>query len=351
MSEDQTEIHPTVIVAICASEKDIAELQTFFHSIPQDLPASFIILEAASDSLLIDSFLIQEQWTRVQTVSDGTELAINTIYLVPTGQYFRIESNYFQQVKLDSKSLPLPINYFLSSLATEVKERAIGIIFSSVENDGLKGLQTIREKGGFAFIQETESDNNATSLIAPEIADQVLPIAQIVEQVIQIIQTHEYQVDSDFSDLPNISSEQIQEILSILSQRENLDFSYCKIKTLKRRIYRRCSLGGYFEIDHYLTRLKTLEEERLLLKNDLTIGVTRFFRDPEAWDYLQKTILPQYLHDMEEGQEFRAWVTACSTGEEAYSLAIILDELREELGKKLIFKIFATDLDDVAITT
>nr|WP_256366807.1 CheR family methyltransferase [Anabaena sp. UHCC 0204] len=150
--------------------------------------------------------------------------------------------------------------------------------------------------------------------------------------------------------LPELESEKLRAIIQILNQYEKLDFSYYKPSTLSRRIYRRCSLSGHNLLDDYVKYLTTSSEERALLRDDLMIGVTRFFRDSVAWEYLDTEVFPELISPLENGQQLRVWVTACATGEEAYSMAILIDEVINRLGKQLSVKIFATDIDAAALS-
>ena len=150
--------------------------------------------------------------------------------------------------------------------------------------------------------------------------------------------------------LQKLESDKLQKIIQIFNEYEKLDFSNYKLDILSRRIYRRFSMSEYTDLDEYINCLKTLSTERAFLRDYLMISVTRFFRDAQAWEYLENVVLPQLIGQLENGQQLRIWVTACATGEEVYSMAILLDELVNQLEKDITFKIFATDIDNTALT-
>ncbi|MFM6136099.1 MAG: CheR family methyltransferase, partial [Sphaerospermopsis kisseleviana] len=252
-----------------------------------------------------------------------------------------------------------PIDIFFDSLAKErgdsearPRNRSIGVLLSGTGNDGTWGLQSISAAGGLTFVESpatAEFDAMPQSAISSGIVDHILPPQDIARRIYEIIQMQQSGVTTSTPLLQELESAQLGDIIQILNEYEKLDFSHYKPSTLSRRIYRRFSISGYTDLAEYIDYLRTSAAERALVQNDLMIGVTRFFRDPQAWECLENQVLPELIGQLENGQQLRIWVTACATGEEAYSMAIMVDEVITNLGKKINVKIFATDIDSRAL--
>ncbi len=345
------------LVGVGASAGGLRALEEFFDNMSADSGAAFVVVQHLSPDFksLMKELLERRTRMMVKRVEDGMTIQPNTIYLITPRNNLIITDGtlkLIEQSEFPRQQPNFPIDIFFDSLAKEQGDRAIGVVLSGTGSDGTRGLQSISEAGGLTFVQSpatAEFDGMPQSAIATGIIDQVLPPAEIARTIYEIIQMQRSGVASTDTIAPELESGKLREILQILNQYEKLDFSYYKPSTLSRRIYRRCSLSGHTHLDDYIDYLQTSGEERGLLRDDLMINVTRFFRDPDAWEYLDKEVLPELIGQLDNGQQIRIWVTACATGEEAYSMAILVDEVISRLGKHLSVKIFATDIDNTAL--
>lgn len=356
MSEE-TKTH-CFVVGIGASAGGLRALEEFFDNMPADSGAAFVVVQHLSPDFKSLMKELLERRTRmiVKRVQSGMQIEPNTVYLITPQNNLVVNDGILeliQQSEPPRQQPNFPIDIFLDSLSRDRGEQAMAVILSGTGSDGTRGIQSISESGGLTFVQSpgtAEFDGMPQSAIATGIVDQVLPPAEMARTIYEIIQMQRQGASPGESLLPELESEKLRAIIQILNQYEKLDFSYYKPSTLSRRIYRRCSLSGHNLLDEYVEYLTTSSEERSLLRDDLMIGVTRFFRDSAAWDYLDKEVLPELISPLENGQQLRVWVTACATGEEAYSMAILMDEVINRLGKQLSVKIFATDIDAAALS-
>ncbi len=353
--------NPLTVVGIGASAGGLSALEQLFDSLPSDSGATFVVIQhlAPDFKSLMKELLERHTNMAVYRVQEGMELQPNSIYLIPPGQNLVLESNVLRlearKKNLHNKhELNFPIDIFFNSLAKNYGEKSIGVVLSGSGSDGSQGLRTIKEAGGVVLVQEpstAEFDGMPKSAIATNIIDRVLPIVELAQLIHScIISPPEISDDTLKSPgLLNVST--LKEIANILIDREKLDFFHYKPTTMSRRIYRRCLIHGLDEVKQYIELLRNDPEERKTLCDDLLIKVTRFFRDLEAWDNLENNVIPLIIEKAESHEELRFWVTACSTGEEAYSLAILLHEALIDTDKLLTIKIFATDIDKKAIET
>lgn len=345
------------LVGVGASAGGLRALEEFFDNMPADSGAAFVVVQHLSPDFksLMKELLERRTRMMVKRVEDGMTIEPNIVYLITPRNNLIIKDGtlkLIEQNEFPRQQPNFPIDIFFDSLAKEQGDRAIGVVLSGTGSDGTRGLQSISEAGGLNFVQSpttAEFDGMPQSAIATGIVDQVLPPAEIARTIYEIIHMQRSGVASTEMIAPELESGKLREILQILNQYEKLDFSYYKPSTLSRRIYRRCSLSGHTHLDEYIDYLQTSGEERGLLRDDLMINVTRFFRDPEAWEYLDQEVLPELIGQLENGQQLRIWITACATGEEAYSMAILVDEVITRLGKHISVKIFATDIDNTAL--
>ena len=346
------------VVGIGASAGGLKALEEFFRNMPADSNAAFIVIQHLSPDFksLMKELLERRTRMAVHRAEEDMAIAANNVYLIPPGKNLSINSGRLhlsqQQARKIHGAVSSPINIFFQSLAESYGERAIGIVLSGTGSDGTQGLRAIKEAGGMVFVQDpntAEFDGMPTSAIATGIVDRVLSPVELAELLYEFLtspldpeefgQSHSFLNDSD----------KLQRIADILIEHEHLDFSQYKKTTFSRRVQRRCVITRRPDIDEYLKLLETSAEERSILNNELLINVTRFFRDPIAWTFLEAKAIAPLIEQAETGQELRFWVTACSTGEEAYSLAMAIDETMTKLGKQPKVKIFATDIDRTAL--
>ena len=345
------------VIGIGASAGGLKALEDFLENMPADNGASFIVIQHLSPDFksLMKELLERRTPMAVYRVTDGMKLQPNSVYLIPPRNNVILENRHLrliEQVEEGRHRFNFPINLCFQSLAADCGDRAIGVILSGTGSDGTQGLQAISQAGGIALAQSpttAEFDGMPQSAIATGLVDRVLSPRDLARTIYEIVRTSNRGANSSESVLPEIDRVKLEQIVGILTDRENIDFSYYKVSTLSRRIHRRCSMTGCDALEDYIAYLQASSEERKLLQEDLSIGVTSFFRDPKAWEYLEKHIFPDLLEQTKPSDQIRVWVTACATGEEAYSMAILLDEAIQKSGKSVNLKIFATDIDSAAL--
>ncbi len=351
--------HNFFVVGIGASAGGLSALEELFTNLPTDSGAAFVVIQHLSPDFksLMKELLQRRTDMAVYRVTEGMKLQPNSVYLIPPGKNLEIEENLLrlEERKKDKNQkleLNFPIDIFFQSLAKNYREQGIGVILSGSGSDGTRGLRAINEAGGISLVQEpstSEFDGMPRSAISTGVVNQILPpreLAQLIYQCI-VAPLDSPETKSNRGNLLDTSS--LQEISSILVAAEDLDFSHYKSSTLSRRIHRRRLINNSQNIDSYITLLNSSAEERKILCSDLLINVTYFFRNPQAWKNLENNILPVLIEQAQPGEELRFWVTACSTGEEAYSLAILVSEALQDNEKSIKVKIFATDIDRTAL--
>jgi two-component system CheB/CheR fusion protein len=304
-------------------------------------------------SILID---LVKKHTRMQVfqVEDGMEVQPNCVYIIPPNRDMA-----FLHAKLHlmepgaPRGLRLPINFFFRSLAQDLHERAIGVVLSGTGTDGTLGLKAIKSEGGITMAQIPESaayDGMPRSAIATGVVDFILPPEKMTEQLIAYVQ-HAFGHRPRTVTAPAPQKDDVlQKVFIVLRAQTGHDFSLYKQNTINRRIERRMAVTQIDKIEDYVRYLQQNPVEVETLFRELLIGVTNFFRDPPAFESLKEHVIPQLFKS--PAGSVRVWVPGCSTGEEAYSLAILLQERADELkqnSRDFSVQIFATDLDGEAI--
>ncbi|MDJ0702960.1 MAG: CheR family methyltransferase [Leptolyngbyaceae cyanobacterium MO_188.B28] len=355
---DSPEENSFFVVGIGASAGGLRALEEFFDNMPSDSGAAFVVIQHLSPdykSMMIE-LLNRRTNMAMHRVVEQMRLEPNTIYFIPAGQNLVVANRRFHLIPQDRGEgrLPdFPIDLFFRSLATESKEHALSIVLSGTGSDGSRGIQEVSEMGGIVLAQvpdTAEFDGMPQSAIATGVVDMVLPPSELAQAAYQFV-TSPIELQAFRNNQQNrLEPIQLQRIVNIVEQYENIDFTQYKLSTLTRRIQRRCLLAGYADLDSYIRRLESSEEERGTLRNDLLITVTRFFRDVEAWQLLEESIIPQIVEQATSDQPVRIWIAACATGEEAYSMAILLRERLDHCQPSIKAKIFATDIDQVALS-
>ncbi len=373
MSEKESEINSDLspqkqnffVVGIGASAGGLRALEEFFEHMPTDSGAAFVVIQHLSPDFksLMKELLGRRTRMAIYRVTEGMKLEPNSVYLIPPGKNLILDQqklHLLEQEERNRHGLNFPIDIFLESLAKTNVDRAIGVILSGTGSDGTNGLRAINEAGGFAMVQDPETaefDGMPRTAIATGVVDRVLPPPELAQTINQLVRrevmpsglsSNVLNKDNKYhTDLLNADS--LQHVAKILAQHEQTDFSHYKTSTLSRRIHRRYLISGCNNLDEFITLLETSAEERAILRHDLLISVTQFFRDRQAWDFLETEVIPDLIAKAEPQEELRCWVTACATGEEAYSLAILLEEAIALSEKPVRFKIFATDIDKAAL--
>lgn len=347
---------PFTIVGIGASAGGLEALELFVAQIPIDSKLAFVIIQHQDPThkgMLVE-LLQHRTLLPIYQIEDRMQVMPNCIYVIPPGFDLTIRRNnlHLQKPKTP-RGLRLPINLFFSSLAEDKNQLSVGVILSGMGSDGTLGVRAIKEKGGAVFVEEpslAKFDSMPRSVIHSGFFDVVAPAEELPGKIINHLQYPALSfkgVKSAYHDQNAIAN-----ILSLISAETGHDFSLYKKNTLYRRIERRMELYQLSSIQDYAQYLNEHVQEINLLFKELLIGVTHFFRDPLTWEQLKNDILPTFFSNNKGNSTLRAWVTGCSTGEEAYSLAIIFKEALEALlptKKNFSLQIFATDLDKDAI--
>jgi two-component system CheB/CheR fusion protein len=343
------------IVSIGASAGGLEALEQFFQNMPGNTGLAFVVIQHLSpDHIGIMPELLQRITPmKVQQASDNLSVKPNCVYVIPPNKSLSIlngKLHLFDPV--ESHGLRLPIDIFFRSLAEDKLEKSIGVILSGMGSDGSLGLQAIKEKNGIVLVQEpgtAKFDGMPCSAINSVIADIIAPADKLPEKLLSFLRLNP-QVKSDI-EIDSKTKSNIDKIIILLREQSGHDFSLYKKTTLFRRIERRKSVHQIDKIQDYVRLMQENPKEVEILYKELLIGVTSFFRDSNVWEKLRDGILPDLIKKNPGGNMLRAWVTGCSTGEEAYTLAIIFKEALEKVKKhvNISLQIFATDLDTDAI--
>ena len=341
------------IVAIGSSAGGLEALEDFFRHLPDSPDAAFIVVShqhASHSSLLPD---ILRRWTALPVIeaSDGLSVKPNAIYLPPPGSRLAILHAVLHLMDAgDGRRQLLPIDYFFCSLAEDQREKAVGIILSGTGTDGSLGLKAIRAESGITMAQEPRSAKFAgmpQNAIALGVVDIIKPAAELGPHLCNFF--HHRTVIRSSQLIDDDGKRDLNRILVYLRDRVGNDFSLYKSNTTLRRIERRMNLHQIATLSNYAQYLQSDPVEAHALFCDLLIGVTSFFRDASTYDFLLREGFPQLLDKKPDGATVRVWVPACSTGEEAYSLAILLHEYRARHRRRFTIQMFATDIDREAI--
>jgi two-component system CheB/CheR fusion protein len=344
------------IVGIGASAGGLAAFEAFFSGMPldKDPDMAFVLVQhLAPDHKSILTELIR-RYTRMQVfeVTDGVVVQPNCAYIIPPGRDMAFLNGTLQLLEPSSpRGQRLPIDFFFRSLAQDQHDRAVCIVLSGTGSDGTQGLRAVKAEGGMVMVQNPESteyDGMPRSAINTGLVDYILPAAEMPGQLIAYARHAFGRISRTPPQLPKVE-DAFKKIFVLLRSQTGHDFSQYKQNTIKRRVERRMAVHQIAEIGGYVSFMQQTPVEVEALFRDLLIGVTNFFRDPEAFASLETTVIPALFADKPVGSAIRVWVCGCSTGEEAYSIAILLQEQMEKLKKSYKLQLFATDIDSRAI--
>ena len=344
---------PSYYVAVGASAGGLEAIESFFSRMPPDSGLGFIVIQHLSPdykSLMVE-LLSKRTPMPVHRAEDGVPVLPNNVYLIPPKKNLTIFHGKLLLSEQDhSKGINLPIDVFLRSLAEDQNEKAVAIILSGTGSDGTRGVRAIKEYGGMVMVQDEESakfNGMPRAAISTGLADFVLPPDQMPGQLLSFSK-HPYLTKVERSETLLSDEQGLTRIFSILREKCKVDFTFYKPSTVTRRIERRMTINQTDDIRDYVAYLSNNPGEAMALYQELLIGVTSFFRDPDAFDCLAQYGLPEIFKSA-GSREIRLWVACCSTGEEAYTMAILARECMEMLGTAHDVKIFATDIDRDAI--
>jgi two-component system, chemotaxis family, CheB/CheR fusion protein len=350
----QNHLKPHGIIGIGASAGGLEAINDFFQNTPVDTDFTFVLIQHLSPDhkSLMSELLSKHTQMKVYEAEDQMTIMPNCIYLLPNKKLMTIKS-YKLQLQDKTKSLQPnnAIDVFFHSLAEEHGKDAIGIILSGTGTDGSLGLQSIKKNGGIAIVQDPLTaafDGMPNSAIDAGVADMILAPENIMNELMEFINEPE---ESKAFHLDAYRDEVLMRDILMLIQRETgQDFNYYKRPTLFRRLSKRLMELNIPNVRDYLDYVNFHPEEITLLSQEFLINVTYFFRDQEAFDIIEDRVIPEIMKDKKPGDTVKLWSAACSSGEEAYSLAILFDEyFKRNNLKDITLKIFATDIDREAL--
>lgn len=346
-------VTPIPIVGIGASAGGLDPICEFLVSVPPNSGFAYVIVQHLDPvhKCMLPELLQRMTSMKVSEIEDGMAVLANHVYVIPPSQELTLDHHCFVLCPTTRpRGHSLPIDIFFKSLATHSRDMAVGVVFSGMGGDGSAGLKAIRETGGLTLAQLPSSarfDPMPSSAISTRAVDIIDLPAQMASRIAEWWSTQE----SGLPERARRQREGLQQLFQLLVKQTGANFSDYKLSTVLRRIDRRMKLCQCTSLEAYVDFLRANPAEVELLFKELLIGVTNFFRDPKVWGYLMQTALPQLIAAHPDGATFKAWVAACSTGEEAYSLAIAFNEVLERLrpNARYALQIFATDLDDDAV--
>jgi two-component system CheB/CheR fusion protein len=338
---------PRYVVGIGASAGGLDPLTRFFDHLPTDTGMAFVVVQHLSPDFksLMDELLARHTQLPIHLVENGMPVEADHIYLIPSRTEIIIAGGRLLLSESErQQELTLPIDVFFRSLAQDCGPRAVAIVLSGGGSDGSRGVRDVHAAGGLVLVQAVETAQFdgmpraardagvAERLLAPEdmpraLADHAARAAGVATPV-----------EGALTEIRGIEA-----VYRMLADEFGIDFTHYKPSTVTRRIERRLTLARSQDIDEYLQRLRKEREELDALYRDLLIGVTRFFRDAQAFELLEQRVLPELLEREGRDVPLRVWVAGCATGEEAYSIAIVLYDAMARLGERPL-KIFATDV-------
>lgn len=340
---------PHHIIAIGASAGGMEEINSFFDHTPMDGVSYIIIQHLSADfkSRMVE-LLSKHSKLKVEEAKNGLVVNCNQVYLIPHDKLMTIRKGVLYLTEKDTAKAPhLTINEFFSSLAADCGTTAIAVIFSGLGADGSEGIKAIKKAGGMVMARKPETSgfpSMPTKAIATGLVDFILEPAEMpvaIENYVKMEGKLAVEIKGD--------EESLNAIIELIKEKSPMDFTEYKPATLLRRTKRRAAFHNFSTLGAYLRFLKKAPEELELLSKEFLVSVTSFFRDAGAFEFIQKNIFSQLLEKLTPGDELKMWVAGCATGEEVYSLAILISELLVGDYRDTVVKIFATDLDAAAL--
>jgi two-component system, chemotaxis family, CheB/CheR fusion protein len=344
------------VIGIGASAGGLEALQLFLENVPEKSGMAFVVvqhLDPTRKGFLVE-LLNRTTAMKVFQVKDSISVQPDCVYIIPPNkdmQLFHGALHLFDPVA--PRGLRLPVDFLFRSMADDRQEEAIAVILSGMGTDGTLGLKAIKEKEGAVFVQEpaqAKFNGMPKSAISTGLADVVATAEELPLKIIAYL-NHKPLINPCEPEMEDKDRINFDKIVILLRSQTGHDFSLYKKTTIYRRIDRRMGIHQIGKVENYIRFLQENPQELQVLFKELLIGVTRFFRDPEAWEQLKEQVLPALIAGHSPSRPLRAWLVGCSTGEEAYSLAIIFKEALEKFNPtaNLQLQIFATDLDRDAI--
>lgn len=339
------------MVAIGGSAGSLEALKSFFSAIPDNSELAYVILVHAKPDqpTMLADLLAKKSRIPVALAEDGDRITAGRAYVTPAGFFPSLDNDKLLFEKPAGDPIPMPIDMMFRSFAGMLGERLAAVVLSGSNADGSQGVKAVKEANGLVMVQDEESAEHTIMprhAVDTRAADFVLAPAEMPEKLHSFFDGFKTLNDADFKDGDR---KVMNTICSVLESRIGHDFSNYKQSSMMRRITRRMTVNRISDSKEYIQYLRNTPEECNKLFEELLIGVTQFFRDPEAYEKLKEVLLRDLLPDCKTGRTFRVWVPGCSTGEEVYSLAIIIHECLDQLDLSLDVHIFGTDIDERAI--
>ncbi len=338
------------VVGIGASAGGLEALQDFFKNMPEESGVAFVIVQHLSPDYksLMDELLARFTKMAIHRVRDGIEVKPDNLYLIPPRKNMTIFNGKLFLTEQDhSRAMNMPVDIFMRSLAQDQGTNAIGVILSGTGSDGTLGIRSIKEQGGMVIAQDDQSakfDGMPRSTISTGMVDYILTPGEMPEALLNYVEHPFIQKTEKIENQITQDEDYLSKIIMIIRDVTGVDFSNYKETTIIRRIEKRISINRYDSIEDYVSFIASNKREVNILYKDLLIGVTRFFRDHDSFERLKDKVIPELLKK-EKSKPIRVWCLAASTGEEAYSLAILFKEYMEDHKVSGDVKLFATDID------
>lgn len=347
---------PYLVVALGASAGGLEAFQTFFSRMPADPGMAFVLVQHLdpNHASFMPELLSHHTAMPVEPVHDETPVEANRVYIIPPNATLTIDGGVLRITEpRKPRGYRMPIDDFFRSLAEDQGESAVCVVMSGTGSDGTLGLKAVKEGGGFAVAQAPESakfDSMPQSAISTGLVDLVVPVEEMPARLLEYAQHFRaIRHDKGADGIRAEAASHLAAIFSMLKRQTGHDFTDYKQSTLVRRIQRRMQVRQIDSVIDYVACLRDHDEEVEALFKDLLIGVTQFFRDPEGFEALERKVVPRLFEGVGAGGTIRVWVPGCSTGEEAFSIAILLKEAARRLDSPAGIQIFATDIDGNAL--
>lgn len=350
-SEVPPDIPGFPVVGLGASAGGFEALELFLKNVPTNSGMAYVVVQhlAPDHRSLMVELLSKHSAIPVVQAEDGMQVQPDKVFLIPPRKLMTIFNDQLSLFDKDPERLPnYPIDIFFNSLAESVGHNAVAIVLSGTGSDGTRGIRTIKEKGGLVMVQDVQSakfDGMPSNALATGLADFVLPPDDMPGQLVRYAAHPGGVQNGESVSVLKDDRSRLNKIYQILLTRHGVDFSQYKQNTLLRRIERRLAVTQIDKLEDYVDYIshKTAEQDQLY--KEFLIGVTRFFRDPEAYEIIRERVIPEIFRNKGPEESIRVWVAGCATGEEAYSLAMLFQDYKNAYDRHNVVKIFATDVD------
>ncbi len=344
------------IVGIGASAGGLQALQDFFSKMPKKNPAAFVVIQHLSPDFesMMDELLAKYTGMSIVKVTKPTKVHPNHVYLMSPKQNLELVDGSLQPKKPNAKDKPnLPIDLFFNSLGREWGTNSVGIVLTGTGTDGSRGIKTIKEQGGIVMVQDPDTakfDGMPNAAVLTGLADYVLELPEMAQEVQRIFNRFP-ETPISAEELTSSEKEHLAKILHLVAQETNIDFSLYKEATILRRMQKRMHITNTDTLKHYFEMLSSDTKEVEHLSNEFLIGVSSFFRDHRPWEVFYEEVLPAITKKLNEKSDktIRIWIAGCSTGEEAYTIGMLVDDYCSKNHLSPDYKIFGSDIDKRAI--